>query len=228
MRKLFCGCWPWPAAVRLWTGGRAREAGAFLLDTAVSVRIYEGGGRDTAQAALDLCASYEKIFSRTDPDSELYRLNHREITQVSDELAQVIALGLDYGRSTGGAFDITMGAVSELWDFAAEDPALPDGEEVARRLAHTGWETVSVEGNTVTFADPETVIDLEASPRLYRRPAGGLPPGGGGHLRHHRPGGEPLLPWAPGPAGSPSRWGSNTPMRSGRPPSAVCPPKICR
>ena len=147
--------------------GEPAEASAFLLDTAVSVRIYEGGGRDTAQAALDLCAGYEKIFSRTDPDSELYRLNHREITQVSDELAQVIALGLDYGRSTGGAFDITMGAVSELWDFAAEDPALPDGEEVARRLAHTGWETVSVEGNTVTFADPETVIDLGGVAKGY-------------------------------------------------------------
>ena len=168
MRKLFL----WLLALGLLLSGCGQagepaEASAFLLDTAVSVRIYEGGGRDTAQAALDLCAGYEKIFSRTDPDSELYRLNHREITQVSDELAQVIALGLDYGRSTGGAFDITMGAVSELWDFAAEDPALPDGEEVARRLAHTGWETVSVEGNTVTFADPETVIDLGGVAKGY-------------------------------------------------------------
>lgn len=168
MRKLFL----WLLALGLLLSGCGQagepaEASAFLLDTAVSVRIYEGGGRDTAQAALDLCADYEKIFSRTDPDSELYRLNHREITQVSDELAQVIALGLDYGRSTGGAFDITMGAVSELWDFAAEDPALPDGEEVARRLAHTGWETVSVEGNTVTFADPETVIDLGGVAKGY-------------------------------------------------------------
>ena len=37
--------------------GEPAAASAFLLDTAVSVRIYEGGGRDTAQAALDLCAS---------------------------------------------------------------------------------------------------------------------------------------------------------------------------
>lgn len=143
------------------------QAGAFLLDTSVSVRIYEGGDRDTAQSALDLCANYEKVFSRTDPDSELYRLNHREITQVSDELAQVIALGLDYGRRTGGAFDITMGAVSELWDFTGEAPALPDASEVARLLAHTGWETVTVEGNTVTFSDSETVIDLGGIAKGY-------------------------------------------------------------
>lgn len=147
---------------------------------------------------------------------------------MSDELAQVIALGLDYGRSTGGAFDITMGAVSELWDFAAEDPALPDGEEVARRLAHTGWETVSVEGNTVTFADPETVIDLGGVAKGYiaDRLADFLR--GEGVTSAIIDLGGTSTAWAPGPAGSPSRWGSNTPMRSGRPPSAVCPPKICR
>ena len=162
----------WLLVLGLLLSGCGRTAGpvqasGFLLNTTVSVRIYQGGDRATARAALDLCAEYEKMFSRTDPDSELYRLNHREIDQVSDELARVIALGLDYGRRTGGAFDITMGGVSELWDFTAEDPQVPDREEAARRLAHTGWETVTVEGNTVTFSDPETVLDLGGVAKGY-------------------------------------------------------------
>ena len=40
----------------------------FLLDTFVSVTLYDGG-EDQAQGALDLCRSYEEIFSGTDPDS---------------------------------------------------------------------------------------------------------------------------------------------------------------
>ena len=139
----------------------------FLLNTEVSVTVYRRGDQAAAQEALELCRAYEKIFSRTDPDSELYRLNSRETGSVSLELAQVISLGLDYARRSGGAFDITMGGVTSLWDFTAGDPQVPDPGEVAERLSHTGWETVTVEGNAVSFADPETVIDLGGIAKGY-------------------------------------------------------------
>lgn len=139
---------------------------AFLLDTFVSVTLY-GGDEEQAQGALDLCRSYEDIFSRTDPDSELYRLNHREITQVSDDLAEVIALGLDYAARTNGAFDITTGSITSLWDFSAETPQVPDPATVAEGLAHVGWEKVDLNGNTVTFSDPGTMIDLGGIAKGY-------------------------------------------------------------
>ena len=98
------------------TGPQPVEAGAFLLDTYVSIRIY-GGDEDTVQGALELCRQYEAIFSRTDPDSELCRLNRREIAAVSPALAEVVSRGLAIGQLTDGAFDITMGSVTRLWDF---------------------------------------------------------------------------------------------------------------
>lgn len=138
----------------------------FLLDTFVSVTLYDGG-EDQAQGALDLCRSYEEIFSRTDPDSELYRLNHREISQVSDALAEVIALGLNYAQRTGGAFDITTGSITSLWDFSAEAPQIPDPAAVSEGLTHVGWEKVDLNGNTVTFSDPGTMIDLGGIAKGY-------------------------------------------------------------
>ena len=138
----------------------------FLLDTFVSVTLYDGS-EEQAQGALDLCRSYENIFSRTAPDSELYRLNHREISQVSDDLAEVIALGLDYAQLTGGAFDITTGSITSLWDFASDTPQVPDPAAVKEGLAHVGWEKVALNGNTVTFSDPETIIDLGGIAKGY-------------------------------------------------------------
>lgn len=142
------------------------SASGFYLDTFVTITLYDGD-ETTARKALELCGTYETLFSRTDPDSQLCRLNRREISQVSPELAQVISLGLDYARLSAGAFDITAGGLSELWDFSAEEPVLPDGAEVAARLAHVGCETVTVEGNAVTFSDPETVIDLGGIAKGY-------------------------------------------------------------
>ena len=138
----------------------------FLLDTFVSVTLYDGGEAQ-AQGALDLCRSYEEVFSRTDPDSELYALNHRKISQVSDQLAEVIALGLSYAQRTGGAFDITAGSITSLWDFSAEMPQVPSAEEVAAELTHVGWEKISLTGNTVTFSDPDTIIDLGGIAKGY-------------------------------------------------------------
>lgn len=139
---------------------------AFLLDTFVSVTLYDGD-EEQAQGTLDLCRSYEDIFSRTDPDSELYRLNHREITQVSNDLAEVIALGLDYAARTSGAFDITTGSITSLWDFSAETPQIPDPAAVSEGLTHVGWEKVDLNGNTVTFSDPGTMIDLGGIAKGY-------------------------------------------------------------
>ena len=137
---------------------------AFLLDTFVSVTLYDGG-EAAAQGALDLCHSYEEVFSRTDPNSELSRLNRREISRVSDDLAAVIALGLDCARRTGGAFDITAGSITALWDFSAETPQLPEAAAVAEGLTHVGWEKVALDGNTVTFSDtesPSTVYSIQS------------------------------------------------------------------
>lgn len=147
-------------------GRQPIRADGFLLNTYVSVTLYDGDASD-AQAALDLCRDYEALFSRTDPDSQLFRLNCRKITSVDPELAQVIQLGLDYSRLSGGAFDVTMGSVTELWDFSAPEPSLPDGKAVAQALTHVGWEKVSVEGDTVRFSDPETKLDLGAVAKGY-------------------------------------------------------------
>ena len=55
--------------------------------------------------------------------SELYQLNHGTLPlqehayTVSSETAELISKGLEYGELSKGAFDITIGPVSSLWDF---------------------------------------------------------------------------------------------------------------
>lgn len=138
----------------------------FLLNTTVSLTLNDGT-EEIANAAMERCAAYEKIFSRTDPESELYRLNHRQISQVSDELAEIIAIGLAYAEHSDGAFDITMGSVTSLWNFTNDKCVVPQAEIISCELTHTGWETVTLEGNTVIFSDSETVLDLGGIAKGY-------------------------------------------------------------
>ncbi len=140
---------------------------SFLLDTIVSVTYYSDSDRAAAEAALKLCSSMESVFSRTRPDSELYRLNESGSMEVSDDLLAVITLALDFSSETDGRFDPTMGGVSALYAFSSESPACPDQAELAEALLHTGWEKVIVNGRTVTLTDPAAELDLGAAAKGY-------------------------------------------------------------
>ena len=166
MKKLLCllapllllsGCAPAPISK---TG--------FALDTVVSVTLYQGGDEETAQEALALCRDYEAIFSPTAPNSELYQVNQGEITRLSGDLAAVLKEALEFAALSGGAFDPTVGALTSLWDFSAQDPSPPDRAAIQSALDHVGYDKVTLAGDgTITISDPQLRIDLGAIAKGY-------------------------------------------------------------
>ena len=143
------------------------QRSTLLLDTVVTVTLYGGGDEALIEECFDLCRRYEKLFSRTDPESELYALNQAGSMEVSPELLSLLQTALDYCALSGGAFDITLGGVSELYGFSSDSPRVPEAEELAEALRHVGYEKLRIEGSTVTLTDPEAVIDLGAIAKGY-------------------------------------------------------------
>ena len=141
---------------------------SFYLDTVCSITVYdmEEMNEEGAQAAIDeafkLCSHYESLLSRTKEGSDIYKINHAEGKPVDcdPETVEVIRKGLDYSKMSDGAFDITIGRVTDLWDFHAENPDVPSEEELKKAVSTVNWKNVSIEGNTVTVSDPETHLDL--------------------------------------------------------------------
>lgn len=138
-----------------------------LLNTVVTVTLYGGGDRELLRRCMEECRRYEKIFSRTDPESELYALNKAGSMEVSEELLTVLETALDYCERSGGAFDITMGGVSDLYAFSSERPTVPDPEALREAVSHVGYENIRIDGSTVTLLDPAAVIDLGAIAKGY-------------------------------------------------------------
>ncbi len=147
-------------------GAAARTETAFALDTVVRVTVYAEADVPAARAALARCAEYEATFSRTRADSELARVNAAGGGTVSEDLRAVLECAIDVSARSGGALDVTLGAVSVLYDFTAEDPAPPDAAAVAAALAGTGMDGVSLRGSELTLA-PGAVLDLGAVAKGY-------------------------------------------------------------
>lgn len=60
------------------TGKEPISISSIKLNTAVQITIYDSQDKSLLDDCLELCDKYELIFSRTNEESELYKLNHRE------------------------------------------------------------------------------------------------------------------------------------------------------
>ncbi len=116
---------------------------------------------------ITLCDHYDFLFSRPNPTSELYRLNHAQgrPTNVDPELAALIDTSLAYCAKVQGVFDITMGAVTQLWDF--HHGRIPSADSIQSALHHVDYSRVHVQGSTVTIDDPQACIDLGGIAKGY-------------------------------------------------------------
>ncbi|MBP8640369.1 MAG: FAD:protein FMN transferase [Oscillospiraceae bacterium] len=139
----------------------------FVLNTVATITIYGNSNEKIIDECFDLCRHYEALFSRTDENSEICKLNSREISEVSDETADLIIKGLYFGALSGGSFDIAIEPLSALWNFTADSPIVPSAEDIAEAQSHVDYRDVSVSGNTVSFATDYTRLDLGAIAKGY-------------------------------------------------------------
>lgn len=145
----------------------------FKLDTYITITVYDNVSKDVLNGCLDICDKYELMFSRTLPESTLYKVNHHELSTIPAELAQVIQTGLDYGTTSCGSFDITIGSVSSLWDFTSDNPHIPADSLIKNALSYVNYQNVTIspsenDSNMYNIDLPQgTVIDVGAIAKGY-------------------------------------------------------------
>lgn len=157
------------------TRGKPLTGSAIRFDTTISLTIYGAKDDTILRECYDLMSDYEKIFSRTLPESELYKLNENYETmkdkdgfyELGNELAGVIEDALSFCELSQGRFDITIEPVSSLWDFRSDEPKLPDDALIKERLESVSYRDVTIDGNRIRFGKPGMGIDLGAVAKGY-------------------------------------------------------------
>lgn len=158
----------------------------YYLDTSCNITVYGTGEYGTAKAdaepeldedvaakaideAYKLCAKLDKTLSKSVEASDVSKINNAngEWVEVGDVTADLLEKGIEYSELSGGAFDITIGGVTALWDFHAENPELPDPDAVAQAVKHVDYRCVQIDGNKVRLTDPEAQIDLGGIAKGY-------------------------------------------------------------
>ncbi len=148
----------------------------FLLNTVVSINLYDKQEEALIDDSFDLIEKYEAIFSRTRDTSELYQLNHglapkvpdKQLTySLSEELSDIFRHALTYSRLSDGAFDLTVAPITSIWDFQSPEPSIPDEKNLQQALSLIDYKYIQLSGHEISFAKEGIEIDLGAIAKGY-------------------------------------------------------------
>jgi thiamine biosynthesis lipoprotein len=153
----------------------------FYFDTIITITLYGTDDESYIDSCFALADEYENKFSNTIETSEISQINQAngQAVSVSDETIELLTAGIEYGSISNGLFDITIGDLSDLWNFSeisenldsadneTDASVIPADEEIQTALSHVGYQNIQIDGNTVRLTDPKSKIDVGGIAKGY-------------------------------------------------------------
>ncbi len=143
----------------------------FIMDTTCSVTFYGEESALAGKAVFDEVKRIDALMNMYNENSEVSLINKAksgEKIKVSDDTYYVIKTALEICEDSGGAFDITVAPLMELWDFNGDDEKIPTQESIDKALKNVGYKNIVLEsGNMIYKLKSETEIDLGAAAKGY-------------------------------------------------------------
>lgn len=134
-----------------------KEERFFAMNTVCSSKV---SGKDSEEVLLRLHRIVknldEEVLSRKNEESSVSRLNRNMGGEIDGKFFEYFSVLIDVCKKSGGKFDFTLGAVSDLWNFG-DDADLPDTEKLEEALSHSGSEKIILAEKSVSYGDTFTV-----------------------------------------------------------------------
>ncbi len=136
----------------------------FLMGTVLNLQVI--GPVEQARKAIDACfermTALEAVLSIFKPDSQISQLNRYGVVgQVHPFMEDVLKQAMHLGQLTGGAFDISIKPVLDLYKL--NPGSLPTTRQIESALALVDYRKIELDqiSRTITFQKPGMSITLD-------------------------------------------------------------------
>ena len=133
------------------------EQSRLAMGSSLRVAVWSADSKGAARAIDQVYAEFDRldrILSVWQPGSEVQRLNAaagRGPVPIGPDLRTVLETAAEASRRTGGKFDITFGALADVWRFDHDqDNRLPTAAEIGARLPLIDYTAVRVDADAGT------------------------------------------------------------------------------
>ncbi|WP_028125669.1 FAD:protein FMN transferase [Eremococcus coleocola] len=144
-----------------------------LLHTAVQLSIYHKGQEAAMDEAFDYMRRMEKLLSTNLEGSDIYKINQaagKEAVKVQPETFELMEKALEIAKLSDGAFDVTIGAVTNLWRIGdVDEERLPSPEEIEAALPKIDYHkiTLNKKAQTIKLEEEGMVLEMGGISKGY-------------------------------------------------------------
>ena len=117
----------------------------------MTVTAYGDNAQKGVTDAVAEIQRLDNLLSIGKEDSEISKLNKSGCAALSDDTAVMVTKALDLYKSTGGAFDITVLPLMELWGFTTQEYYVPTEDEIQSTLQRVGADKLTWDESTKTL-----------------------------------------------------------------------------
>lgn len=145
----------------------------FIMGTLVEITVSHSDAeliQTVTTQAFDEMKRIEKLMSTYIPDSEISRINRaagKKAISVSPEVEEVIREGIYWSEQSGGAFDITVEPLVQLWDFEGEKEIIPGKNTLRKTASLVNYRNIEIKDHTVRLKKPGMAINVGGLAKGY-------------------------------------------------------------
>lgn len=137
----------------------------YALGTVNAVKIYGSEDVSAVDAAIARVREIESRMSAFLPGSDLSLLRNsagRGLTEIHRDTFRVLQKAVSFGAMTGGAFDVTIRPLAELWGINKKNDFIPSEDEIRYALSLVDYRDLQLDQNlwSAALARPGQALDL--------------------------------------------------------------------
>lgn len=143
-----------------------------LLHTAVQLQIFHEGQEAAMEEAYTFIKEMEQFLSTNLEGSDVYKVNQAagiEPVKVQTATYDIVKQAQEMSQKSEGKFDITIGAVTNLWRIGSTDARKPDESEIKAALPKIDYRQVELNDSeqTIFLKEKGMVMELGGISKGY-------------------------------------------------------------
>lgn len=145
------------------------EKEIFAMDTIMTLTLYGDKAEETMNEAVSLIHRYDSLFSVTEPDSDISKINSASgaAVTVSPETYELVQKCLEVSADTEGLFDISIYPLVKAWGFTTENQHVPSEDERETAMKKIDYTRIRLFEKNQIQIGPDMQIDLGAAAKGY-------------------------------------------------------------
>lgn len=139
-----------------------------VFGTSYGITYYSASEQNFREALDSLFSTINKSLSTYKEDSEISKINRNEETLVDDHFKTVFNTSKQIFEETEGAFDPTIGAVVNAWNFGPKGKVVGlDALKIDSLMPSVGFDKLKLVDDHIIKENPITFIDFNAIAKGY-------------------------------------------------------------